>query len=108
NMSIKSSVHSSQRRPMAWEWACRFADRLLNHMAGVCGLHLIAPVEQSFSSRFQLAPPKVNRVERRRLRRSVAVHMSVSGTKRTCQSRSVMSAFGGKADIHSTDLDVRF
>ena len=34
--------------------------------------------------------------------------MSAFGTKRTCQSRSAMSAYGGKADIHSTDLDVCF
>ena len=34
--------------------------------------------------------------------------MSAFGTKRTWQSRPAMSAFGGKADIASTDLDVRY
>jgi hypothetical protein len=43
---------------MAWEWACPFANRLLNHMAGVCGLHRVAHVEPSFSSRFPLAHPQ--------------------------------------------------
>jgi hypothetical protein len=28
-----------------------------------------------------------------------ALHESAFGTKRTCQSRYVMSAFGGKADV---------
>jgi hypothetical protein len=32
----------------------------------------------------------------------VAVHESAFGTKRTWQSRSPMSAFGGKADIAAT------
>ena len=34
--------------------------------------------------------------------------MSAFGTKRTWRSRSVMSAFGGKADIPSGHLDVRY
>jgi len=35
-----------------------------------------------------------------------AVHESASGTKRTCQSLSAMSAFGGKADIVFLGLNV--
>jgi hypothetical protein len=34
--------------------------------------------------------------------------MSAYGTKRTCQSPSSMSAFGGKADIALPLLNVRF
>jgi hypothetical protein len=34
--------------------------------------------------------------------------MSAFGTKRTCQSLSAMSAFGGKADIQLTCPNVRF
>src|SRR5262249_62088670 len=34
--------------------------------------------------------------------------MSAFGTKRTCRHAQPMSAFGGKADIASSDLDVRF
>jgi len=34
--------------------------------------------------------------------------MSAFGTKQTFQSRSVMSAFGGKADIDLTPLNVCF
>ena len=37
-----------------------------------------------------------------------AMHMSAFGTKRTCQSLSAMSAFGGKADITRTCTDVCF
>jgi hypothetical protein len=48
-----AQLESSPRKSMAWEWACRFADQLLNHMAGVCGFHRVAHREQSFSSRFQ-------------------------------------------------------
>jgi len=33
--------------------------------------------------------------------------MSASGTKQTSGHAQPMSAFGGKADIPSTDLDVR-
>src|SRR5262249_47217966 len=38
----------------------------------------------------------------------IALHMFAIGTKRTCRSRSAMSAFGGKADITQTCGDVRF
>jgi hypothetical protein len=34
--------------------------------------------------------------------------MSAFGTKRTSQSRSAMSAFGGKADIPISERHVRF
>jgi len=36
-----------------------------------------------------------------------AVHESGFGTKRTCRRSSVMSAFGGKADIWKCSGDVR-
>jgi len=35
------------------------------------------------------------------------VHESAFGTKRTCQSLSAMSAFGGKADVDWTKRNVR-
>ena len=39
---------------------------------------------------------------------SLRRRMSAFGTKRTFQRAQSMSAFGGKADIHSTDIDVCF
>jgi len=38
----------------------------------------------------------------------VAMHESVSGTKRTSRHAQSMSAFGGKADIARTLRNVRF
>ena len=35
--STKSSIHSSQPKPRAWEWACRSADRLSNRTVDVFG-----------------------------------------------------------------------
>jgi hypothetical protein len=39
---------------------------------------------------------------------SAAAHESAIGTKRTSRSRSVMSAFGGQADLARTPSNVRF
>src|SRR5215469_84992 len=40
--------------------------------------------------------------------RSARLGISAFGTKRTCQSLSAMSAFGGKADIGRRWVNVRF
>jgi hypothetical protein len=41
------------------------------------------------------------------MRLIAALHESAFGTRQTCQSCSAMSAFGGKADIYRTRLNVR-
>src|SRR5262249_4949916 len=54
-LSTESSTHSSQPRPMAWEWAYRFAGRSSNRMVGACGLLRAPPVERSSGSLCRLA-----------------------------------------------------
>jgi hypothetical protein len=60
-ISTRSSVHSSQPKPMAWGWVCRFAGRSSNRTAGVCGLRRATPRAQFFSSLCRPVHPGTNR-----------------------------------------------
>src|SRR5262249_6409299 len=82
---------------------CRPAVARIAYVVGEAACH--PNVARCFcNSGISVGPP--GRAADRRVR--TGRYVVCFGTKRTCQSRSPMSAFGGKADIQLTPCDVRF
>jgi len=101
-----SSTHISPRRPVVWERAYRSAARSSRRMGTTVGDQGARPRAPSCSSPYRRARTAHRELVLVGASRAcaigcelAAVYESLVGTKRTSQSRQLMSALWGKADV---------